>query len=89
MEYNTTMEEIEELSELNFITQEKFIDLVEKCVRTKKMSYMESIVYVCEEIKLEYESVPKLINIKMKRLIKNEAISNNMLKKKKSARLPI
>lgn len=89
MEYNTAMEEIEELSELNFITQEKFIDLVEKYVRTKKMSYMESIVYVCEEIKLEYESVPKLINIKMKRLIKSEAISNNMLKKKKSARLPI
>jgi len=85
----TTMEEIEELSELNFITQEKFIDLVEKYVRTKKMSYMEAIVYVCEEIKLEYESVPKLINIKMKRLIKNEALSNNMLKKKKSARLPI
>ena len=44
---------------------------------------------LCEEIKLEYESVPKLINIKMKRLIKNEALSNNMLKKKKSARLPI
>ncbi len=89
MEHNIAMEEIEELSELNFITQEKFIDLVEKYVRTKKMSYMEAIVYVCEEIKLEYESVPKLINIKMKRLIKNEAISNNMLKKKKSARLPI
>ena len=83
------MEKSKELSELNFITQEKFLDLVEKYVATKNMSYMEAIVYVCEEIKLEYESVPKLINIKMKRLIKNEALSNNMLKKKKSARLPI
>lgn len=83
------MEQSKELSELNFITQEKFLDLVERCVTTKKLSYMEAIVYVCEDIKLEYESVPKLINIKMKRLIKNEALSNNMLKKKKSARLPI
>ena len=88
MEYSS-MEQSEQLNELNFITQEKFLDLVEKYVKTKKMSYMEALVYVCEEIKLEYESVPKLINIKMKRLIKNEALSNNMLKKKKSARLPI
>ena len=88
MEYGD-MEKSEELNELNFITQEKFLDLVERCVKTKKMSYMEAIVCVCEEIKLEYESVPKLINIKMKRLIKNEALSNNMLKKKKAARLPI
>jgi hypothetical protein len=83
------MEKSKELSELDFITQEKFLDLVEKYVKTKNISYMEAIVYVCEEIKLEYESVPKLINVKMKRLIKNEALSNNMLKKKKSARLPI
>ncbi len=77
------------MEELNFITQEKFIELVENIVKTKKMSYMDAIVFVCEDIKLEYESVPKLINIKMKRLIKNEALSANMMKKKKSARLPI
>lgn len=88
MEYGD-MEKSSELNQLNFITQEKFLDLVESCVKTKKMSYMEAIVCVCEEIKLEYESVPKLINIKMKRLIKNEALSNNMMKKKKAARLPI
>ena len=78
------------MEQLNFITQEKFIDLVEARVKTKQMSYMEAIVSICEEIKLEYESVPKLINIKMKKLIKNEALSANMLKKKKkSTRLPI
>ena len=40
------MEQSEQLNELNFITQEKFLDLVEKYVKTKKMSYMEDIVYV-------------------------------------------
>ena len=78
------------MEELNFITQEKFIDLVENIVKAKKLSYMEAIIFLCEDIKLEYESVPKLINIKMKKLIKNEALAANMMKKKKiSARLPI
>jgi len=76
--------------ENNFITQEKFLELVEETVREKEVSYMDAIVLVCEDIKLEYESVPKLINVKMKKLIKNEALSLNMLKnKKKSAKLPI
>jgi hypothetical protein len=78
------------MEELNFITQEKFIDLVENIVKIKKLSYMDAIVFLCEDIKLEYESVPKLINVKMKKLIKNEALAANMMKKKKkSARLPI
>lgn len=78
------------MEQLNFITQEKFIDLVENIVKAKKLSYMEAIIFLCEDIKLEYESVPKLINIKMKKLIKNEALAANMMKKKKiSARLPI
>jgi len=76
--------------ENNFITQEKFLELVEETVRKKEVSYMDAIVLICEDIKLEYESVPKLINIKMKKLIRNEALSLNMLKnKKKSAKLPI
>jgi len=76
--------------ENNFITQEKFLELVEETVRKKEVSYMDAIVLVCEDIKLEYESVPKLINVKMKKLIRNEALSLNMLKnKKKSAKLPI
>lgn len=76
--------------ENNFITQEKFLELVEEIVRKKEVSYMDAIVLICEDIKLEYESVPKLINIKMKKLIRNEALSLNMLKnKKKSAKLPI
>lgn len=78
------------MEELNFITQEKFQELVEKRTREKNMSYMDAIVSICEEIKLEYESVPKLITPKMKKLIKSEATSMNMMKnKKKSARLPI
>ena len=71
------MEQSKELSELDFITQEKFLDLVEKYVKTKNISYMEAIVYVCEEIKLEYESVPKLINIKMKKRLQEE--TSNLL----------
>lgn len=78
------------IEELNFITQEKFIDLVENIVKTKKMSYMDAIVFVCEDMHLEYESIPKLITVKMKKLIRNEALSANMMKKKKKfARLPI
>jgi hypothetical protein len=76
--------------ELGFITQDRFLELVEKTVQEKSVSYMDAIVLICEEIKLEYESVPKLINNKMKKLIKNEATSLNLLKvKKRSARLPI
>jgi len=78
------------MENVNFITQEKFIELVETAVRDKRISYMDAIVLICEEIKLEYESVPKLINNKMKKLIKNEASSLNMMKnKRKSARLPL
>jgi autonomous glycyl radical cofactor GrcA len=72
-----------------FIDSTTFIELIEKTVKAKSITYIDAIIEVCRARNIEYESVPELITPKMRKLIQNEASNVNMLKKKAGKKLPI
>lgn len=67
--------------ESNFMNKKKFTKMVEDCVRTKSMSYMDTVVYLCEQNNLEIEDVKKYIAISIKEKIELEAMKLNFLEK--------
>ena len=70
--------------ESNFMNKKKFTKMVEDCVRTKSMTYMDTVVYLCEENNLEIEDVKKYIAISIKEKIEFEAMKLNFLQKSES-----
>ena len=67
--------------ESNFMNKKKFTKMVEDCVRTKSMTYMDTVVYLCEENNLEIEDVKKYIATSVKEKIEMEAMKLNFLEK--------
>lgn len=67
--------------ESNFMNKKKFTKMVEDCVRTKSMSYMDATVYLCDENNLEIEDVKKYIATSVKEKIELEAMKLNFLEK--------
>ena len=67
--------------ESNFMNKKKFTKMVEDCVRTKSMTYMDTVVYLCEKNNLEIEDVKKYIAISIKEKIEMEAMKLNFLEK--------
>ena len=67
--------------ESNFMNKKKFTKMVEDCVRTKSMSYMDTVVYLCDKNNLEIEDVKKYIAISIKEKIEMEAMKLNFLEK--------
>jgi hypothetical protein len=63
------------------MNKKKFTKMVEDCVRTKSMSYMDTVVYLCEQNNLEIEDVKKYIAISIKEKIEIEAMKLNFLEK--------
>lgn len=53
--------------------------MIESVIHEKKLSYIEAIVYICEENNLEPEDVVKYINNIIKDKIEAEARSLNFL----------
>ena len=70
------------------LTKKKFTTAVEELVIEKKLSYIDAIVYFCQENHLEPESVKGLITPPLKEKIKAEAIGLRVLKES-HAKLPI
>ena len=70
--------------ESNFMNKKKFTKMVEDCVRTKSMTYMDTVVYLCEQNNLEIEDVKKYIAISIKEKIELEAMKLNFLEKTES-----
>ena len=70
------------------LTKKKFTLAVEELVIEKKLSYIDAIVYFCQENHLEPESVKGLITPPLKEKIKAEAIGLRVLKES-HAKLPI
>ena len=70
--------------ESNFMNKKKFTKMVEDCVRTKSMTYMDTVVYLCEQNNLEIEDVKKYIAISIKEKIEFEAMKLNFLQKSES-----
>ena len=75
-------------NELDIMTSVKFRELLEEKVAQDNVSYIDAIVDICEKTGLEIESVPRMLNMKTKKILRNEATNLNMLKKK-GARLPV
>ena len=71
------------------LTKKKFTNSVEQIVIEKHLSYIDAIVYFCQENHLEPESVKGLINPPLKEKIKAEAVSLRFLKEESNAKLPI
>ena len=67
--------------ESNFMNKKKFTKMVEDCVRTKSMTYMDTVVYLCEQNNLEIEDVKKYIATSVKEKIEMEAMKLNFLEK--------
>ena len=67
--------------ESNFMNKKKFTKMVEDCVRRESMSYMDTVVYLCEQNNLEIEDVKKYIATSVKEKIEMEAMKLNFLEK--------
>ena len=80
-------QELGQIFETKFISQEKFSAEVENIVIQQKCTYIDAIVSYCEMNNLEVESVPKLISKPLKEKIKCEAMNLNFLKKTSRAKL--
>jgi hypothetical protein len=61
---------------------------IETLVVTKKMTYMDAIVFYTDDVDCEIEMVAKLLNRSIKDKIEAEAQNLNMMKKKCS-QLPL
>jgi len=59
-----------------------FMVLLSNTMKTKKLSHIDAIVEICRVRNLDIESVPELLASKTKKLIMNEAVNINMIRKK-------
>ena len=65
--------------EENFLTKAKFSKLVEQTVFEKRLSYMDAIVWLCEQHNIEIEECRKFINPIIKDKLEAEARRLNFL----------
>jgi hypothetical protein len=61
--------------------------MIEKIVKDKKMSYMDTVLYYADDSDIEPETMAKMLNQSIKDKIEVEAQNLNMLKK--TGKLPI
>ena len=72
---------------LNFYSSETYNTEIEEIVERTSMSYLDAMLYHAEEINLESETVPRLINVKTKNKLREEAEKLNFMPK--TSKLPI
>jgi len=65
--------------EQKFLTKSKFSKLIEHTVIAKRISYMDAIVWLCEEHSIEIEDVRKFISPIIKDKLEAEARKLNFL----------
>lgn len=61
------------------LTKQKFTKMIEDTVRTKELSYMDSIIYLCEKNNIEIEDMKKYVSDPIKEKLEAEAQSLNFL----------
>ena len=71
----------EEKEESNFLSKKRFSKMVEDTVRKMSMSYMDAVVYLCDENTIEVEDVSKYLSPSIKERIEAEAMNLNFLEK--------
>tara|TARA_Y100000114_G_C11698132_1_gene297060 strand:+ start:155 stop:394 length:240 start_codon:yes stop_codon:yes gene_type:complete len=67
--------------ESNFLTKKKFGKMIEDTVRDKRLSYMDSIIWLCDENKIDLEDVSKYLSPVIKQQLEYEGQKLNMLPK--------
>ena len=67
--------------ESNFLTKKRFSKMIEDTVRDKRLCYMDSIIWICEENKIDLEDVSKYLSPGIKQQIEYEGQKLNMLPK--------
>ena len=72
---------------LNLNSAKEFFLKIEDIVNDTKMSYMDSVLFYCEQNEMEPETAATLITGKLKQKIREEAEDLNFLPK--TAKLPI
>ena len=61
--------------------QRQFSALIETIVKDKRMTYLDAIIYHCEQIGFEIELAATLLTTPIKSKINDEAQAGNMIKK--------
>jgi deferrochelatase/peroxidase EfeB len=64
-----------------FLTKNKFSMMVEDTVRSKRLSYMDAIIHICEENEMELDDIRKFISQSIKDKVEAEAMKLNFLPK--------
>lgn len=67
--------------EIDFLTKKRFSKMIESAVRNKKLSYMDAVVYLCQDNNIELEDVKKYLSPSIKERIEVEAMNLNYLPK--------
>ena len=65
--------------EKQFLTKQKFAKLIEDTVHKHRSSYMEAVIFLCEQHDVEIEEVRKFITPIIKDKIEAEAMKLNYL----------
>ena len=68
----------------NLLTKSSLVLIVEKLVHEEKMTYMEAVLHVCEERRIDPLDIGKLIAPSIKSKIEAEAMGSNLLPKSNS-----
>jgi predicted CopG family antitoxin len=63
-------------------TKKSFSELIEKLVREKRGSYLETIIDVCKERMIDPEDIAKLVSNPIKAKLEAEGMNLGYLKKK-------
>ena len=72
------------------MNSKEFSLIIEGVVKDKRpITYMDAILWYCEENTIEVESIGRLISKNLKEKIQLEAMNANMLKVEKGGKLPI
>ena len=64
-----------------------FMENIENLVQKTKMSYIDAVMYYCEENKLEPETAGKMIGGKLKQNIQDEAENLHLIQR--TSKLPL
>lgn len=62
------------------LTAQTFAILLESTMREKKLSHIDAILEICKSRSLDVETVPSLIDAKVRKRILNEGLSLHMIK---------
>jgi hypothetical protein len=72
------------------MNSKEFSLIIEKVVKDKRpITYMDAIIWYCEENNIEIETTSRLISKSLKEKIQVEAMNANMLKMEKGGKLPV